>query len=220
MDAYRVFTATGDDPETKIVIVTGSGDAWCTELDSAGFAAAGVPSWEHIWWEGRMIRRLIEIPVPVIGAVNGPALVHAEVPLLADIRIGAETCVFADDRHFARFPGTVPGDGVHIIWPYLLGHHRAKYFLMMNQRIDADEALSLGVLNEVVPLDQVLQRAREIAHRFAEKPLHLLRYTRETLNIYERSFVLMGLDHGRALEGLGVEQMRHLAARSADSAPS
>jgi enoyl-CoA hydratase/carnithine racemase len=155
-----------------------------------------------------MITRILEVNVPVIGAVNGPALVHAEVPLFSDIRIGADTSEFADDRHFARDPGTVPGDGVHVIWPYLLGRQRSNYFLMMNQHILADEALRLGVLNEVVPLEQVNARAWEIAERFARKPLELLRYTRETLNIWERTELIRELGHGRALEGLGVEQFR------------
>jgi enoyl-CoA hydratase/carnithine racemase len=204
-DAYHAFTEVGDDPDTKVVVITGTGEEWCTVLDTAGFRAAGRKSWEHIWWEGRMLTRLVEINVPIIGVVNGPALVHAEVPLFADIRIGADTSVFADDRHFSRDPGTVPGDGVHVIWPYLLGRQRAKYFLTMNQRIEADEALRLGVLNEVLPAGEVQARGREIAERFARKSLALLRYTRETLNIYERTELLRGLGHGRALEGLGVE---------------
>ncbi len=207
-DAYHAFTAVGDEPDTKVVLITGTGDAWCTELDTDGFRAAGRKSWEHIWWEGRMLTRLVEINVPVIGVINGPALVHAEVPLFADIRVAADTAVFADDRHFSRDPGTVPGDGVHVIWPYLLGPQRAKYFLTMNQRIEADEALRLGVVNEVLPPDRALERGWEIAERFARKPLALLRYTRETLNIYERAELLRGLGHGRALEGLGVEHAR------------
>jgi enoyl-CoA hydratase/carnithine racemase len=204
-DAYFAFSEVSDDLETKVVLITGTGDAWCNELDEAGFRAAGRRSWEHIWWEGRMLTRLVEITVPVIGVVNGPALVHAEVPLFADIRVGADTSVFADERHFSRDPGTVPGDGVHVIWPYLLGPQRAKYFLMMNQHIEAEEALRLGVINELVPADRAVERGWEIALRFAAKPLPLLRYTRETLNIYERAELLRGLGHGRALEGLGAE---------------
>lgn len=74
-----------------------------------------------------------EADVPVIGAVNGPALIHAEIPLLADVVLAADTTVFADKTHFTR--GSVPGDGVHLIWPYLLGPRRGKYFLMTAQEI-------------------------------------------------------------------------------------
>jgi enoyl-CoA hydratase/carnithine racemase len=80
---------------------------------------------------------------------------------------------------------------------------RSKYFLTMNQRIPADEALRLGVVHEVAPVDRALERGWEIARRFAAKPLALLRYTREALNSYERVKLLKYLSHGRALEGLG-----------------
>ncbi len=189
------------DRGTKVVIVTGAGEAFCTRIDAASFAAQA--QWEVIWWEGkRIVKGLLDLEVPVIGAVNGPALIHAEIPLLADVVIAAETAVFADKTHFTR--GAVPGDGVHLIWPYLLGPRRGKYFLMTAQEIDAQEALRLGVVNEIVAPTALMDRAWELALEWAAKPLPLLRYTREALNILEREHLLShtGLSHGLALEGL------------------
>ena len=57
--------------------------------------------------------------MPVIGAIKGPATVHAELAVLSDIVLAAEHTYFSDAPHF-RF-GTVPGDGVHVVWPMLLG---------------------------------------------------------------------------------------------------
>ena len=102
----------------------------------------------------------------------------------------------------------MPGDGAHLVWPYLLGPQRAKYFLTHEPGDRGGGGPPLGVVNEVVPQDQAVERGWEIARRFARKPLPLLRYTRETLNIYERAELLRGLGHGRALEGLGVEHAR------------
>jgi enoyl-CoA hydratase/carnithine racemase len=68
--------------------------------------------------------------------------------------------------------------------------------------LSAQEALDLGVYNEVVPAAEVLPRARELARDLASKPLPFLRYTREALNIGERERLLAGLSHGLALEGL------------------
>jgi enoyl-CoA hydratase/carnithine racemase len=190
------------DRETKVVIVTGTGEAFCPGIDSASFA--GQAAWEVIWWEGkRIVKGLLDLDVPVIGAVNGPAFIHAEIPLLADVVIAAETAVFADKTHFTR--GSVPGDGVHLIWPYLLGPRRGKYFLMTAQEIDAQEALRLGVVNEVVAPAALMERAWELALEWAAKPLPLLRYAREALNILEREHLLghTGLSHGLALEGVG-----------------
>jgi enoyl-CoA hydratase/carnithine racemase len=193
------------DRATRVVIVTGTGDAFCTRMDAASFAAH--QTWEVTWWEGkRIIKGLLELDVPVIGAINGPAHIHAEIPLLADVVIAADTAVLADKTHFTR--GAVPGDGVHLIWPYLLGPRRGKYFLMTGQEIGADEALRLGVVNEVVASGALMARAWELALEWSARPLPLLRYTREALNILERQHLLVntGLSHGLALEGLGLSE--------------
>ena len=65
----------------------------------------------------------------MIAAVNGPATVHAEVAVLCDIALAAETAEFQDRAHFSGFH-VVPGDGSHLVWPLLLGLNRGKYFLL------------------------------------------------------------------------------------------
>jgi enoyl-CoA hydratase/carnithine racemase len=197
-DAYADI---GGDPETKVVVLTGTGDSFIASMDTAAFMAAGAP-WDTIWWEGkRLLTNLIDIDVPVIGVVNGPARVHAEMAVMSDIVLAADTAVFADAPHFAY--GTVPGDGVHVVWENLLGTNRARYFLLMAQTIDAEEAQRLGVVNEVQPASAVLARAHEIAAGLATKPLSVLRYTRAALTMRLRRLLLEGLSHGLALEGCG-----------------
>jgi enoyl-CoA hydratase/carnithine racemase len=204
-EAGYAFAEVAGDRDTKVVIVTGTGDAWCRTIDRARFAALGIGvgggNWEVTWWEGkRLLRNLLEIDVPVIGAVNGPAFIHAEVPLLADIVLAADTTIFADKTHFTT--GSVPADGVHLVWPWLIGHRRAKYFLTMRQEIEVEEAVRLGFVNEVLPADALMERAWEIALEWAKWPLPFLRYTREALNTFERQHLLQGLASGLALEGL------------------
>lgn len=192
--------ALAADEETRVVILTGTGDAFCKRMDAAAF---GEVPWDRVWWEGRrLLRSLLDLDVPVIGVVNGPATVHAELPLLADVVLAADTAVLADRVHAIH--GVVPGDGAHLIWPYLLGPTRAKYFLLTGQRIDAAEALRLGLVNEVHAPDAVAARARELAEEIAAMPLPTLRYTREALNMGARETLLNGLSHGLALEGLGI----------------
>ena len=85
---------------------------------------------------------LLEIEVPVIGAVNGPATIHAEIPVMSDIVLASQTATFQDAPHFPR--GVVPGDGVHVVWPLLLGQNRGRYFLLTGQTLSAHRGNGLG----------------------------------------------------------------------------
>jgi enoyl-CoA hydratase/carnithine racemase len=206
------FSQVASDPTIKVVVVTGTGDSFCDSIDGASFA--GRTSWDPVWWEGkRLLKCLLDIDVPVLAAINGPATIHAEIPLLADIVVASNTTVLADKAHFAS--GSLPGDGVHVVWQWLLGARRAKYFLMTNQVLTAEEALELGVVNEVLPQAQVGARVHELAQSLATKPLPFLRYTREVLNMVERRELLAGLSHGLALEGIAFADVAALRAAGA-----
>ena len=76
-----------------------------------------------------------DVDVPMISAVNGPCDMHSEVPLMGDIVLASEDAYFQDASHFPR--GQVPGDGQHVIWSYLAGHTRARYFLLTGMKLGA-----------------------------------------------------------------------------------
>jgi enoyl-CoA hydratase/carnithine racemase len=196
-------TDIGADPENKVVILTSVGDAFCAEIDFASFGSGlGSPrGWDKIYWEGkRLLMNLLDIEVPVIAAVNGPALIHAEVAVLSDIVIASETADFQDAPHFNN--GIVPADGVHLVWPLLLGVNRGRYFLLTGQKISAPEALRLGVVNEVLPKDKVLPRAWELAEQLIKQPPLTLRYARVAIVQQLKRMMLDNLGYGLALEGL------------------
>jgi enoyl-CoA hydratase/carnithine racemase len=196
------FTDIGGDPSNRVVILTGTGDRFIASLDDSWVGPMDPPKWDKIYTHGkRLLQRLLEIPVPVIGAINGPATVHAELAVLSDIVLAAEHAYFSDAPHF-RF-GTVPGDGVHVIWPLLLGPNRGRYFLLTGQRIGAPEALDLGVVNEVLPADGLVDRAHELARKLAEQPDTALRYARDAITQRLKRLLLEDLAYGLALEGLG-----------------
>jgi enoyl-CoA hydratase/carnithine racemase len=198
----RCFWEVGSDPENRVVILTGTGNEFIARLDDSWVGAMTPEKWSRIFHNGkRLLQALLDIEVPVIGAVNGKATVHAELALLSDIVIASENTVFQDAPHF-RY-GTVPGDGVHLIWPHLLGPNRGRYFVLTGQRIDAAEALRLGVVSEVVAPEQLRDRAWTLAQDLARQPTSVLRYTREALIAPMRAMVRDGLGHGLALEGLG-----------------
>jgi enoyl-CoA hydratase/carnithine racemase len=145
---------------------------------------------------------LLEIECPVIGAVNGPAFIHAEIPTMSDIVIASDRAAFADKAHA---PGNVvPGDGVHVWWPMLLGPNRARHFLLTGAEISSEEALRLGFVAEVVPHGQVMDRARAIARELAAKNPQMLRFSRVAMTQHIKRRMLDDLGYGLMLEGMGI----------------
>jgi enoyl-CoA hydratase/carnithine racemase len=180
------FQDVAGDRENKVVIMTGTGAEFSGPrvIPKAGhplFPSRPTAQFtENLISEGRrMLMNLMNIEVPVISAVNGPAWRHSEVPLLADIVLASEDAAFQDSAHFPG--GLVPGDGVHVVYPMLLGENRARYFLLTGQVIEAAEAHRLGLVGEVLPKEKVLPRAWELARELAAKPEVLVRHTRAVL---------------------------------------
>ena len=199
----RAFADVGSDPANRVVIITGTGDAFSGPQGTAAGAPKRTPrEWDKTYWEGkRLLTNLLDIEVPMISAVNGPALRHSEIPLLCDIVLASETAAFQDSGHFMS--GLVPGDGVHIVYPMLLGLNRGRYFLLTGQSIGAQEAQTLGLVNEVLPPGELLPRAWALAGQLAEKSDLVLRYTRVATTQYVKRIMQDLLGYGLALEGLG-----------------
>jgi enoyl-CoA hydratase/carnithine racemase len=195
----------GADPDNRVVVLTGTGEEFCTRIDDSWNGPMTPAKWDRIYANGkRLLRNLLDIEVPVIAAVNGPARVHAELAVLADIVLASEDTVFQDLPHF-RF-GTVPGDGVHVVWQQLLGPNRGRQFLLLGTKLDAEEALRLGVVAEVLPRDRLLERAWEIARLFAAKPDPTLRYARVALTMPIKRALADHVSHGLAVEGLSAHE--------------
>ncbi len=124
------------------MILAGSGEDFCVRGDGAGWDVSTPAGWDKIYWEGKaLLRSLLDIEIPVISVVNGPARIHAELAVLGDVVLASESAVFQDAAHFPG--GAVPGDGVHVVWPLLLGPNRGRAFLLTGVEISATEALAL-----------------------------------------------------------------------------
>lgn len=197
-----LFADIGADPHNKVVILTGTGSSFI-DREEIGASSVEAERWgTRSLPEGKkLLMNHLEVQAPMIAAVNGAATIHAELALLCDIVLAADTAVFQDAPHFRR--GVVPGDGVHVVWPMLLGLNRARYFLLTGQRIDACEALSLGLVNEVLAPADLLPRARELATQLLEAPPLTRRLTREAILQPVKAAMLASLGYGLALEGLG-----------------
>src|SRR6201987_2960772 len=196
-----LFYAIGSDPDNRIVILTGSGNAFMETISPEGFDFFSPQGYDKIYREGKkVLMNILDIEAPLIAAVNGPVRLHSEYILLSDIVLAPPSTVFQDKPHFEF--GIVPGDGVHVMWQEVIGTVRGRYFILTRQELDAQTAKEWGAINEIVPADELLFRAREIAEELAKLPPLTTRYTRIALTQKLRRIIDEGVGYGLALEGI------------------
>jgi len=199
-----LFADVGADPDNRVAILTGTGDVFCQDIAASDWDLSTPLGWDQIYWEGRrLIQNYLDMPVPMIAAINGPALVHAELGVLCDVVLACETAEFQDSAHF-KHHGAVPGDGSHVVWPLLLGIVRGRYFLLTGQKLSAEQALEFGIVNEVLAADELMSRAFTLAAEIASQPILAVRYTRVAMGMLIKNLLADSLSHGLALEGLSV----------------
>lgn len=195
------------DGDNRALVITGTGDAFMDQIDGPSLGEIFKPAvWEKARREGRKIlQRLLELPMPVVGVANGPATVHSEYLLLADIHIASDRARYGDFPHPAF--GITAGDGLHVVWEEIAGSARAKWLLWTGEQIDAQTALQWGVVNEVVPHEEAAARGMEIARGLAAKPALYRTLQKETLNLNLRRRIVPDVSFGMALEGLTAADM-------------
>src|SRR5882757_3634357 len=193
-----MFHQIGEDLGNRVVILTGSGDAFMDTINPEGFDFFTPTGYDKIFREGRKIlMNILDIDVPMIAALNGPVLMHSEYVLLCDIVLATPTTVFQDLPHAAF--GIAPNDGVHLLWPEVIGSIRGRYFILAQQKLGVAEAQLLGVVNEIVPKDKLLTRARELAAGIVKLPPLTTKYTRIGFTQRLRRIVDEGIGYGLAL---------------------
>ena len=187
------------DRDVRALVITGAGRAFCAGGDfspgSAPLGSRGTSAFE----EGRrVVDHLLECSKPVVSAVNGYAMgLGATVALLCDVVVAARSAVFAD-THVVM--GIGAGDGGQLIWPLLVGVNRAKYYLMTGDRVSAEEAERIGLVNFVVDDAELMPRALAIATRLAQGPSQAIAASKGAINQWMRSISASVLPHSLALE--------------------
>ena len=190
------------DAENRVIIWTGTGELWMGGPDFSSFGDVSDPNaWDKVYTnERRLLINMLEIDVPMVSAINGPASLHSEFILTMDIILSVRSAWLQDHPHLTF--GIVPGDGLHVLWPDAIGTSRARYFLWMQEKMTAVEAHRLGVVHELLEPSELMPRAWDIARQLAKQPTLNLRYTRQALTHRLKRIVHEGLGYGLALEGL------------------
>jgi enoyl-CoA hydratase/carnithine racemase len=196
----EVFHAIAHDFSVRAVIMTGTGDNFCMDRNNNELEAFSTQYWRRIAREGRdLMMNLLDIEVPVITAINGPCHFHPELCVMADVVLCVPNTTFSDSHLRANI---VAGDGCHVVWKQLLGHSRGNYFLLMEEALSAEDAKNFGVVHEIVPHDQLMDRAWAIADRLMQKSDVSLRYTRALFTRPLKEAMIRDLEYGLAVEGL------------------
>ncbi|MCD2114224.1 enoyl-CoA hydratase/isomerase family protein [Rhodococcus rhodochrous] len=175
LDLAHAFEALTD---ARVVILTGRGDVFSAGFDLTEFDRID----ETGLWESsdRMNAAIATHPVPVIAALDGPAVAGgADLAVLTDIRLGTARTSFSHPEH-RRFP-VVYGPLAECV-----GSTRARELVLTGRTVEADEALAIGLLTEIVRDRPVLDRARELAYDIARTPWHLLHRMRDKFQQTQR----------------------------------
>jgi enoyl-CoA hydratase len=199
----EIWSVIDEDRDVEVSVVTGAGKAF-----SAGGDLAMIEEMTRdyeslmVQWRdaGSIVEKMLAARKPIVSAINGVAVgAGLAVALLADVSIAAESARLSDGH--ARI-GVAAGDHAALLWPYLCGFAKAKYYLMTADFIDGREAERIGLVTRCVPDGRVLEEALEVAGRLARGSAQAIQWTRRVLNQHLRqNLPLFG--ESLALEMLG-----------------
>jgi enoyl-CoA hydratase len=168
---YAALCDADDDPSVRVVVLTGADPAFCAGVDLKEAARLGSVYFEQFKTQS-CIRQTAQLRTPILAAVNGPVFTGGlEMALGCDFLIASERAVFADTH--ARV-GILPGGGMTARLPQVVGAAMARRLSMTGEVVDAARAERIGLVTEVVPHDQLLPRAIELASQIAEVPAPIM----------------------------------------------
>jgi len=200
----NVFDDAADDAESDIIVLTGAGNVFCAGGDLAWLKQEldeGFPPFvSEIRTMKRIVHGVLDCPKPIIARVNGDAMgFGASIALLCDIIIAKDTARFADPHVKV---GLSAGDGGALMWPLLIGHAKAKHYLLTGEALTAMEAERLGLITFAIPEAEFDEYVAKYAERLARGAQSAIRYTKMTANIGLRQMLPSLFEAGAAYEGL------------------
>ncbi|WP_106398768.1 enoyl-CoA hydratase/isomerase family protein [Actinocorallia populi] len=206
----NVWRLLSQDREARVVVLTGAGRAF-----SAGGDLGWITSFlddpaardESLREGAQIIEEMLRFPLPVIAAVNGPAVgLGCSLAVLCDIVLMSETAHLADPHVSV---GLVAGDGGAAFWPLLTPILRSREYLYTGARIPAATAVELGLASRTVPPEELPEQARTLALRLAEQPAEALQGTKRVTNTYLSQALSGAMQAGFAAEAVTMRSAEH-----------
>lgn len=213
-----IFFDIAKDDGSDVVILTGAGDAFSAGGDINAMRAkiADRSLWVDTVAEARGIfYGMLDLHKPVVCRLRGPASgLGATLAVYSDIVV-ADTTAKIGDPHVKV--GLAAGDGGALMWPLLCGFQKAKELLFLGDHIGAEEALRIGLINEVVPEDKLDERVDELANRLSKGALKAIGYTKQSINQTLRLLAQSTMEAGFGYETLTQMTADHEEAAAAFS---
>ena len=207
-----VWDRVAADDEVRAVVLTGRGRAFSAGGDFHVMTRVQRDQafrTQNIDEARRIITGMVRCPVPVIAAVNGPAVgLGCSLALLSDLVLMAEGAYLADPHVQV---GLVAGDGGAMVLPLIVGLARARELLFLGERVSAEDAVRLGLANRVVPRDRLLDEAMELARRLAALPAAALRGTKRAVNLHLEQAMAAVMETALAAERDSMASPEHAA---------
>lgn len=207
------------DPGIRCAILTGAGSAFCAGGNIKLIAAAkdhidpSHPARIRLGYRTgiqRIPTAFEALEVPIIAAVNGPAIgAGCDMTCMCDIRIAGTGARFAES--FIRL-GLIPGDGGAWLLPRVVGYSKACEMAFTGETIDAEEALRIGLVSRVVPNGELLEAARNLAGRIAANPPYALRMTKRLMRDGRHTKLDTALDMAASMQSLAHSTKDHRRA--------
>ncbi len=197
----ELFPQLDADPEARVAVLTGNGRAFSAGGDFEYIdelvrdPALRTLSLTH----GRQIvSGMVACRVPIVAAVNGPAVgLGCSLVALSDIVYMAESAHLADPHVLI---GLVAADGGPVTWPLLTSLQLAKEYALTGDRIPAERAAAIGLVNHVVPDDEVFDQAMACAKKIAALPQQAVEDTKKILNLHLQRAVTATIDFALSAE--------------------
>jgi len=189
-DLYLALTellVQGDqDPAVRVILLHGAGDSFCAGNDIGDFIASGGDA-ESVRVPLRLLQTVAGLATPLVAAVHGHAVgIGTTLLLHCDLVYGAEDLRL--QLPFVRL-GLVPEGGSSLLLPQLAGHRQAFEMLALGEPFDAVRGREIGLVNEVLPGDRLLSRARERAAQLAALPPEALGKTKQMLRAHQQDLL-------------------------------
>jgi enoyl-CoA hydratase/carnithine racemase len=220
-DFETVAAYANADLSIRAVILTGAGPAFSSggnirEMrDKAGMFGGTPQEIEQNYKDGiqRIPRALMNLDVPLIAAVNGPAVgAGCDLACMCDLRIASNAASFAES--FVRV-GIVAGDGGAWLLPRIVGYPRAAEMAFTGESVDAKRAFAIGLVSRVVPHEKLMDAACELASRIADNPPKVLRWTKRLLKEAQHQRLDAILDMAASYQALAHQTSDHTEAVAA-----